>query len=368
MQYYLGIARHLLISSWLWISLGVGSFILRSILQAQPHWVEAGYSRGLFLFIRTLMDYTIGLIPLPWIYMISGLIIYLLIRSFRPLFRKKIPIRKRIESSGLRLLALLGGGYFFFLTLWGYNYIREPLEDQMAFVMEPLGPEELWQSLEDETELLVRLRYGIPSAGPGPIQQELSRGEMERALREGVGRWLMENGFPAPGRVRGRLIYPKGSFLRFSSAGMYFPFSGEGYIDAGLHPLQIPPVMAHELGHAYGFGDEGTCNFLSYMGCLASNDPYLQYTGQLNYWRTLAVNCRRNDPERYQEFRRKLPEGIQADLDAINAYLMKYPDIMPQVRNAAYTSYLKAQGIEEGMANYNRVLMLVKAWKQVRRS
>ncbi len=367
MKFFHPISR-LISSPWLWIGLGAVSFLVRSLLVSKPEWVERWYSRWLFPGIRSILDYTIGLFPVPWIYLITLLILVLLVRSFFPLGQGNLSWPQRLSTTGLRFLAVLGGSYFFFLFLWGYNYIRQPLEVQLAFDMTPLSEEELWQNLEEETHILVQLRTDIPSVDMDSIAPTLDRAQTETALRDGVGRWLQENGFPAPGRVRGRLLYPKGGFLRFSSAGMYFPFSGEGYVDAGLHSLQIAPVMAHELGHGFGFGDEGTCNFLAYVGCLNTDDPYLRYAGQLNYWRTLAVNCRRYDPDRYRAFRASLPDGIQHDLNTINRYLLKYPDLMPKVRHAAYSSYLKAQGIEEGIANYNRVLMLVKAWKQTRRS
>ena len=44
--------------------------------------------------------------------------------------------------------------------------------------------------------------------------------------------------------------------------------------------------------------------------------------------------------------------------------LNKYPDILPAVRDAAYNTYLKAQGIDDGIKNYDRVIMLVHAWKK----
>ena len=53
-----------------------------------------------------------------------------------------------------------------------------------------------------------------------------------------------------------------------------------------------------------------------------------------------------------------------ADLEAINANNAAYPDIMPRFRDAAYDSYLKAQGIAEGMQNYGKVVLLVEAWRK----
>ncbi|NBC09743.1 MAG: DUF3810 family protein, partial [Bacteroidetes bacterium] len=89
--------------------------------------------------------------------------------------------------------------------------------------------------------------------------------------------------------------------------------------------------------------------------------------GHLDHWRTLAIQYRRYAPEKYREYRESLPLGVQADLDAINQTLLRYPDIMPEFRYRAYDAYLKAQGIEEGMKNYSRVVMLVSAWRESQR-
>ncbi len=152
--------------------------------------------------------------------------------------------------------------------------------------------------------------------------------------------------------------------MRISTAGFYLPFTGECNIDAGLHPIQLPFVVAHEYAHAYGITDEGSCNFLAYLSCNQSADPFVRYAGSLSYWRYIAGNYQAYYPKEYALFRKQLPKGIIADLDAINANGRKYPDILPRVRDFAYDSYLKSQGIEEGLESYSRIIMLVKAWKE----
>jgi phytoene dehydrogenase-like protein len=122
------------------------------------------------------------------------------------------------------------------------------------------------------------------------------------------------------------------------------------------------------VSHGYGFRDEGTCNFWAYVACIRSADPLIAYAGHLDHFRTLAAHYLRYDREAYFALREQLPTGIQADLDAINGNLRKYPDIMPELRYAAYDTYLKAQGIKEGIKNYSRVVMMVKAWKEARKS
>ena len=121
--------------------------------------------------------------------------------------------------------------------------------------------------------------------------------------------------------------------------------------------------MAHEFAHAYGFGDEGTCSFIAYLALKNDEDPFIRYSLLLDYWRTLARNYLQYDYEDYQTLRSTLPAGIVADLNAIAENRTKYPSLFPNARNKIYDSYLKAQGIKEGLQNYNRVIMLVEAYE-----
>jgi len=130
------------------------------------------------------------------------------------------------------------------------------------------------------------------------------------------------------------------SFLRFGTAGLYWPFVGEGNIDSGLHELQQPFTMAHELAHGYGITNEGVCNFIAYLACQNAENDFIRYSGLVTYWRYAAIA--------YQGFE---------NLD-------KYPDIMPTFRNFAYDKYLKSQGISEGLASYSQIIMLVDAWER----
>lgn len=121
--------------------------------------------------------------------------------------------------------------------------------------------------------------------------------------------------------------------------------------------------MAHEFAHGYGIGDEGSCNFIAYLTCKNSTDPVMNYTGLLAYWRSVASQYRLVDQDHYKEFRKSIPKEIIEHLQKINAQMDKYPDIFPAVRDATYNAYLQTQGIEEGLKNYSRVVLLVTAYR-----
>ena len=122
--------------------------------------------------------------------------------------------------------------------------------------------------------------------------------------------------------------------------------------------------MAHELAHGYGFGNEGTCNFWAYLACEQSEDPIIRYSGLLSYWRSVAAQYNWINREAYRERRAQMPEGILQHMREIRIQMNKFPDIFPAIRDATYNAYLKAQGIEEGLLSYSRVVLLVKAYRE----
>lgn len=354
-------------SSLIWFSLGVISVVLRLLLSGSPEIIEQYYSRGLFLGIRVIIDYTTALLPFPTLYLILGGLLTVGVIRIRRWWKGNDSWKAKGASAALGLMGFLGGAVFFFLFLWGFNYGRISVEQQLELELAPLSLEELKQELFFEAEQIIKYRKLIPGVDTSAIDAGYLPDALEDQVRMDLENILEELNFSVVGTVRAKKIYPKGIFLRFSSSGMYFPWSGEGQVDAGLHPLSAISVMAHELSHGYGFGDEGACNFWAYVTCTNSDSPLIAYSGHLDHFRTLAANYIRYDREGYFQFREQLPIGIQADLNAINDNLRAYPDIMPRMRYAAYNTYLKAQGISEGIKNYSRVVMMVKAWKEARK-
>lgn len=348
-----------------WGGLGVVAIVLKWIGTRHPEWVEQYYSRGLFTALRYLIDYTVALMPVPVMYVLIPGLLILAVRQLRRWRRRERTWSQRLTDSLIGLIGFLGGTLFLFLFLWGFNYDRLPLEVQLSIQPKPLGLDALQKELEEETALIISWRRQVPGLTDSTTFQRAHLPDnLEHHLRQNLTDWLDQHGFPTPGRVRGRLLRPAGIFLRFSTAGLYFPFSGEGHIDSGLHPVQWPYVMTHEMAHGYGFGDEGSCNFLAYVASVEDDTPAIAYAGHLNYWRTLASQYRRYEPEAYATLRDNLPKGIQRDLDAIQAAMRKYPDLIPGLHYQMYDAYLRTQGIEEGMLNYNRVVMLVRAWRE----
>ena len=349
---------------WIWIGLGSLAIVVRLLLSFSPEFTEQFYSRGLFLGIRCVLDYTLGWLPIPMVLVVIVGLLFFIFYKIRNLVKTHVNFKDSIGRVALSILSFLMGIVFLFLVMWGFNYGRLPVEKTMQLQTAPLSTPELQAELNINTLEVANARNAIPNISDSSVVESFLPSDLENEVRDDVEALLSKLGYPTIGTVRGRLL-PKGILLRFSTAGVYFPWTGESNIDGGLHPVQIPFTLAHEFAHGYGFTDEGTCNFLAYLACIQSDNQFFRYSGQLSYWRYVASAFRRHDRKAYKEYFKTLPKGVVADLYAIDANSNKYPDILPEFRDVAYDTFLKAQGVKEGMKSYSRVVMMVKAWRDL---
>ena len=339
--------------------------LLRVVLPAGV--IESLFSRGWFVGVRTLWDYTLPLLPVPLFYVFWGVVIVWLVwrlRQFGRGRRSGAGTRQRWKDLGRRLLLGIAWLVTIFLLAWGFNYGRRQVDEQLGFEQYQPPPSELRTRVRAQARELAILRRRVTTDTLALTADKLPP-DVEATVRPLLVAALRKHGYPAPGRPRLRRLLPKGILLRWSTAGVYWPWAGEGNFDAGLHPLQQYPVGAHELAHAYGFGDEGSCTFWAWLAGRETDDPALAYAFGLDYWRRIAGKLRQLEPEQYFAWRAdRLDAGIRNDLQAIYDNAEQYRDIAPVLRDATYNAYLKAQGINEGLLNYGKVVRLVEGYRR----
>lgn len=349
--------RHFL-NRWKWIILAGMALLIRWVASYFPQYVETFYSRGIYPIIRFVFDNSLAFSPFALIFFFYGSIIYYILKIFVTLLKKDTPLSHRLKKSGFSLLSFTGFMVFWFLMLWGYNYARVPFDKQMNIKISQLDStsleNELMVALKEVTEarLLISTTDSLPLSIPP---------DFEDKIRAEITKMLSQNGFIAGGHLRGRGLNPKGILFGFGISGIYMPYVGESNIDAGMHPLEKPFTMAHEMAHGYGWTDEATANFVAYLTCIGSEDALTKYSGYLMYFRYVASNYRRVNPEKYKKYRESFPSPILTDLNAINARTQQFPTWFDT--DWLNNIFLKSQGVKEGIASYNRVVTLVYSWR-----
>lgn len=352
---------------YMWMGLGIITLLINSLFRANPYFTEVVYSRGIFLVIRWIWDYSLGLIPVPLLYIFVPLLLFYFVRRWqkgKP-HRQARPVINRYGSMLVSILGLVGITLFLFYFLWGYNYQRLPVAQQLKLpVSKELSDEEIITEYLLTTQLLINARQQLNPHSDSAFMDRSALKNLEFQTRELLKKQLSKYKYPIPGKPRAFSLLPQGLLMQLGASGIYIPFVAQGHVDNALTPVSQPSTMTHELAHAYGFGDEGTCNFWAYLACTQSEDPLIRYSGYMNYWRHVASLYKSRRPEAYAEARKELPAGIVEDLKKIYAVHARYPGFFPNFSRAFYERYLKAQGIEEGRKSYSKVVSYVIAYKK----
>ncbi len=347
-----------------WIVLGLLAIGIRTFLANEPYLTEEIYSEGIFKYIRFGFDKVTGFFGFPLVYLVLPWMVFRIFGTYIRSIRPGKGCLGRIFNFIYTTIAIALWLVFWFLLLWGFNYCRIPIEEKLDFKTEAFTDLDLREQLEDRLTSLYPLRKSL-QPDDAPFTDADMPKDIENMVRKEVNALFSVLGYDFRGDMRGRMLKPKGILLRFSTSGVYFPFTGECNIDAGLHPLQKPFTLAHEMAHGMGITDEGDCNFLAYLACVRSDDPFIRYSGEFIFWRYLATGYMRSteDKEAYPAFRASLRPSFVGDLNAINENNDKYPDFFPKARNNTYDAFLKAQGVTAGINSYGEVVAKVLSWE-----
>ncbi len=336
---------------------------LRLVLSEQS--IENYYSRGLYPFIRKILDTIHRILPIHFlVVLVILLLVWLGVKTLK-VIKRKDPWRKALINIGANTLGFLAMVFTLFMWLWGFNYGRVDIYEQLGIKGEAISKERIKAIAEQQTQLIIDLRQqsvALPDSGSTSAYQLPE--ELSDIIFKATDQTFDELALGNPGSPQAKMLKPKGVLLCLSTAGFYSPWTGEPNVDAGLHPLQIPFVMAHELSHGMGITDEGGCNFMAVLIGRKLQNPMLRYAFELSYWRYVMGSYRRQDESAFEDLRNQLPANISNDLLQIKINGNKYPDLFPTLRNLFYDNYLKSQGVKAGMKSYGQVVNMIEAWEK----
>lgn len=176
--------------------------------------------------------------------------------------------------------------------------------------------------------------------------------------------------------------YPRPKAMFFSDfmcqqhmQGYYFPFSMEANYNDVMHILNIPFTMCHELAHLRGYIYEDEANFIGYLACVQSEDAFFEYAGYLsvlNYLYNDLYKTWQTNRAAYETAIEKVQpvavsEQVWADnifvseeeWERINGKALLDTEVVDKASDVLIDANLKANGIEDGMVSYSRVVRLL---------
>jgi hypothetical protein len=243
-------------------------------------------------------------------------------------------------------LTLVSVAFITFQTLWGFNYERLPLGAKLDFAPQRVSPQAVAELRRQAIESLNSEAAARRSDWPDEREW---RAQLYQAFNETVGQLGNRRGIAA-----GR---PKHTLMNFYLAaagieGFVNPFGLEVVLESSALPVEKPFLLAHEWGHLAGFADESEANFVALLTCLHADSAALRYAGWLALYLYLPDDPK-GDPAR-------LAPEVVADLKAIaEREARRRNATISRVQWKVYDQFLKASGVEAGVASYGMLVRLV---------
>lgn len=144
--------------------------------------------------------------------------------------------------------------------------------------------------------------------------------------------------------------------------GIYTYFTGEANLNMVFPDYTLPFTAAHELAHQRGIAREDEANFVAFLVCISSDDPYIRYSGYLNMYEYVASALSGADSATYKQLLSTLDKRVYYEEVAYSEFYAKYRHSkVSTVSGAVNDTYLKLQGTP-GAQSYGMVIDLAVAY------
>ncbi len=146
-------------------------------------------------------------------------------------------------------------------------------------------------------------------------------------------------------------------------SGVFTYYTGEANVNVNYPDYSLPYTMAHEMAHQRGVAPEDEANFIAFLVCLESDDPYIRYSGCMSVLEYVLGAMHSASAEKYSEYTSRLDLRIKGEMMAFSAFFEPYRNsAASEVSDAVNDTYLKASGEKAGSASYGMVVDLTCAY------
>ncbi len=321
-----------------------------------PEIVEQWYSRGIYPVLQRALTPASSLVQVALLDLsVAGALGTWLVFVVRRWRRGGAGAGLKAAAGSLLVAAPIL--YLGFFLLWGLNYQRQTLESKLAYDSSRVTPEAIYEFANAAVDRLNVLRTRddfIPVADRAALEAAFARVQQ----RLGVARGAV----PASPK---RSIFSW--YLRTAGIdGMMNPFFLEIILNPEILPVEQPFSLAHEWAHLAGYANESEANFVAWLTCL-EGDRAAQYSGWLEAFRYAIGALGSTGNYRRRPLLDRLAPEVVSDLNAINTRLGRADPAVSSFARTMYDSYLRSQGVEEGIASYGAMLRLMVGTEHGRR-
>lgn len=333
------------------------------LLSLSPAWVEKYYTYGFYPHISGLLRILFGWIPFSMgdlFYFAAGLWFLLkVIKAIRLLFTKKLRgyWSKQLFFKYVNIFLIV---YIVFELLWGLNYSRQGIAEQLGLEVKEQPKEDLYKLAQilqkrlcvygDQVDSLNRLKLDKNSflfSGAAHCYSD----SLKRTFR------YLDYHYAS---IKSSLYTPLGQFIGFT--GYYNPFSGEAQLKTDIPIFLRPFTMCHELAHQLGYAKENEANFVGFLAARTSANPEFRYSAYYEMYLYTLRELIYTEPYKAIGLRLTAHPQVKKDYRAYIDYLRRTSNVVEPFMNKFYDQYLKLNNQPHGTRTYDEVVTWLIAY------
>lgn len=342
-------------STKIWVFMLPIFYICVQILSSFPHVVERFYSQNLFLAIRKVFHFLLNWIPFSVGDFFYIAIVSYVIRLLFLLFKHKFKNWKRCLVLGVAFASKI---YIFFHLIWGLNYYRKPIHEQLQIENDYTTFE-----LIDFTEKLIiktnQLHVNLKENDSLPVNFKYTHDEISTLIFEGID--AVEE--PKLNLSYGSENLKKSIFslpLTYGGFGGYInPFTLEAQYNYNIPSFKWPTTLTHEVAHQMGFAKENEANFIACLVGMNHKDESFRYATHGFALKQCLNELYRRDPAVFEELKQCVNYGVIQNYCELQEFWEDYQNPVEPLLKVMYGSYLNVNNQPEGMASYSYVVALL---------
>ncbi len=316
----------------------------------------AAWGRRILAYLTAWLPFSLSELLLLLIPLWAILLILFGARRFCDSNRDLLHYIARLVS-GVCVVAIL------FVFCFAPGYYGSTLDQKLGLTREKSSANDLYNTAELLSAELKALTPEIIFLEDGASLMPYSLDEMNRRLLAAYDSLSEKYDFIDSfySRVKPIMLSEPMSYTHIT--GVYTFFTGEANINVNFPDYTIPFTAAHELAHQRGIAREDEANFVAFLVCMESEDPYIRYSGTLSVYEYVSSALASADRALYRKSYAALPTGVKNEEAAYSAFFEKYREnTAASISQSVNNTYLQSQGAAEGTRSYNMVVDLAVAY------
>lgn len=349
--------------------------VMSAVFAANSDFTEQCIARGWYRSVSQALSWVFGLFPFSMaeVLIICGILavlVYLIVCIVRTVRQKRWKPLLNFLTMAVCLSSFL---YSTFYALWAWNFSRHTLEENLQYTVRESSEEELAALCRELAEHINRLRPLVEETEAGVMR--IADTKEDLAKRAAVGYQnlaAIQSDTIDYGALFGG-TYCQPQYLMTSTAfcymgitGIFIPYTFEANVNGRTPDCSLPHTMMHEMAHQQGFPREDEANFIAFLACRAHDDVDFQYSGYYVAYIYSINALYSHNADLAMEIHATVDAGYHRDSAASSAFWKQFEGPIEEISTSVNNSYLQANGQEDGVHSYGRMVDWLLAERRTR--